>query len=89
MQPPRVVFSWCLRHGERWDEHFVDEVYDPVACPVPLFALMPVYERLLILGTLCQFSFDRAKHSLETLDDVDHLEWIGDPIVLLLSHICF
>ncbi len=27
-----MVGSLCLGHGEGWDKHFVDEVYDPVVC---------------------------------------------------------
>jgi predicted transposase len=55
----------------------------------PLFAKTPVFGRLIGLGTLCQFNFDRTERSLEALDDADHLEGIGHPIVLLLSHVCF
>jgi hypothetical protein len=39
----------------------------------------PVSALLLVLRAFCQFSFDRTERSLETLDDIDHLEWIGDP----------
>jgi len=50
---------------------------------VPLFAKTPVFGRLIGIGTLCQFKFDRVERPLETLDDADGLSWIADALVLL------
>jgi hypothetical protein len=47
------------------------------------FAHTPIFRWLFVLGTLCQFGFDRLDRALETFDDADQLGRIGDPIVLL------
>ena len=46
-------------------------------------------DRLIGLGTLCQFNFDRAERPSETLYDADCLNWIADALSLLKSEVFF